>query len=89
MSNFPQHERLREVSEQSQAICEFLDWLGETKGLEISHYGSGDSAHLLVPANLKPRDLCAEFFGIDIVELEKEKQQIISEHLKHTGGSND
>lgn len=35
---YPEHEKLKKVSERSQAIGEFLDWLGSEKGARPMHY---------------------------------------------------
>lgn len=62
---YPEHEKLRLVSEKSQACGEFLDWLIE-RGWEPREGGS---------ANV--RKLLAEFFEIDQELLEREKEHML------------
>lgn len=64
-SAYPEHDKLRKISDRSQACGEFLDWLEEEKGWEL-------------PSHSKPA-LLAEFFEIDQERLEDEKQAMLNE----------
>ena len=69
-----QHEKLRLVSDTSQRIGEFLEWL-EGKGLLIcSEDGFGELGHCGKNTDV----LLAEFFEIDRDKLEAEKRAIIA-----------
>ena len=69
---YPEHEKLKEVQEQSQVIGEFLEssvyvlatWDEETGDLER--------------ADTSTERILADYFGIDLVKLEEEKRQMLT-----------
>lgn len=76
LHQWPEHDKLREVADRSQAIGEFLEWLDLERDLVIARY-----AHELdefVPANVSTNRLLAEFFGIDLDKLEAEKRDMLT-----------
>ena len=78
MGDYPEHEKLKKVVEKSQACGEFLGWLGSEKNYLLARY-VGDELCAQWP---NTDQLLGEFFGIDRVELEKEKEHMI----KNLGG---
>lgn len=62
MSKFPESEKLAAVSENSQAIGEFLDWLKTTHDVELP---------CAIPALLE------QYFEIDMGKVEKERQLML------------
>lgn len=76
---FPEHEKLKLIKDKSQAIGEFLEWLGAEKGLHVAQW---ISEHRLMPANYSTEKLLAEFFDIDLDKLEDEKRAMIEEQRK-------
>ena len=75
-SRFPEHEKLKAISDKSQAIGEFVDWLGEAKGLalcELDEHGRYFSSRVSI------RALLAEYFDIDERRLEAEKMVMLDE----------
>lgn len=38
MPPYPEHEKLDEIKDQSQAIGEFLEWLGREKSIELCEW---------------------------------------------------
>ena len=80
MSDYPEHEKLKKVSDQSQVCGEFLDWLqGKyvlAKYVETGTW-AGEPVHDLRHANVPVQDLLAEFFGIDQDKIEAEKRAMI------------
>lgn len=81
MATYPEHEKLAQISDKSQAIGEFMDWLNETKGFQLGEWGTcldefcqEDSLHPVTPTTV---DLLAEHFGIDQNKLEDEKQAML------------
>jgi len=74
MSDYPEHDKLSAVAEQTQAIGEFVEWL-EGKGIFLARYVEGSnfprSVHGL-------RDLLAEWADIDQNKLEAEKRQMLA-----------
>jgi DNA polymerase III epsilon subunit-like protein len=107
----PECEKLSKVSEQSQKIGEFLDWL-EAKSIVLSQshehtigcyaphdhekckrrhekcergYERCDVARLcgflegvLVPINVTFEKLLAEFYGIDLAKVERERRAMLA-----------
>lgn len=74
MSDYPEHDKLRQVSDQTQAIGEFMDWL-ETKGIFLGRYVDGSNFPRHVHGHL---DLIAEWADIDQNKLEAEKRQMLA-----------
>jgi hypothetical protein len=73
---YPEHQKMKAVKEQSQTIGEFLDWLF-SKGTVLAHYqGRLDE---LMPRNMNIENLLATYFEIDLDKIEEEKQQMIDE----------
>lgn len=90
-SQYPEHDKLSEISEASQAIGEFLESLN-AKGIELAAYGTGDPSldsadenstwhkghpERLYPVHTPIQTLLAEHFEIDTDALEVEKRQMI------------
>lgn len=71
--NYPQHEKLKLVGDKSQALGEFLEWVN-SRGYTLGKYDQND---YLMPARESIPDLLADYFGIDSVELEKEKRRML------------
>lgn len=74
MSEYPEHDKLNAVKDQSQAIGEFLDWLRDEKGIMLARFGEGGD---LYPYPRSTQDMLAEFFDIDLAEIEKEKRDML------------
>lgn len=74
MSNYPEHDKLTAVAEQTQAIGEFVEWL-ESKGIFLARYVEGSNYPRSVHGF---RDLLAEWAGIDQDKLEAEKRQMLN-----------
>lgn len=70
--DYPEHEKLKRISGQSQAIGEFLEWLAQEKGIELAEWG-GSRGTALVPCLRSKVSLLAEHFGVDQEQLEDEK----------------
>src|SRR5699024_2769877 len=88
---YPEHDKLSEISEASQAIGEFLESLS-AKGIELAAYGTGDPSldsadenstwhkghpERLYPVHTPIQTLLAEHFEIDTDALEAEKRQML------------
>ena len=76
--SYPEHDKLRAVSNLSQAQGEFLDWLGQEKGWTLGEWRAQES-ELFWPVNYSLQNLLAEYHGIDRVQLEREKLAMIDE----------
>lgn len=74
---YPESAKLLEVHEQSQAIGEFLEWLGSQGIILSEHYADTDR---LWPIHKSFTSLLADFFEIDLNALDKEKQAMLEEY---------
>ena len=68
---YPEHEKLKKISDQSQVIGEFLEHL-EKKGVVLCV-----QSFRYVPIGKSKQIILAEYFGIDLDKLEVEKQEMI------------
>ena len=73
-SKYPECEKMKEISDQSQAIGEFLEWLGDTK--KVGFYQQDEDGELYMYAYSTER-LLAEFFNINLSIVEEEKRQML------------
>ncbi len=85
----PEHERLSEIKDKSQAIGEFLDWLQNTKRIRLmtSHVHDDNECGRWCEREFEvftsaTEKLLAEFFEIDLDKLELEKRQMLAEIRK-------
>ena len=80
---YSEHEKLKEVQKESQLCEEFLEWLTNKYAFcEYNRHRSDDN-QVLVPAGyIDKQKLLAEFFDIDLDEIEKEKRQMLEELRK-------
>ena len=90
MGEYPEHDKLQLVAEQSHAAGEVLEWLFTEKkyflaedGDEIVSAGFGASytATRTRAVQRTVNDLLAEFFGIDQSALEAEKRALL-QHIR-------
>jgi hypothetical protein len=80
MSEYPEHDKLHAVKDQSQAIGSFLDWLqNERKPRTVLAIHEWDE---WVPTNERIEALLAEYFEIDLKKLEEEKRAMLDELRK-------
>lgn len=82
MSRFPEHDKLSEIKDRTQAIGEFVDWLSDTKGVvlaSIDDYGNASSPRQSLI------DLMAEWAGIDLDKIEAEKREMLAELRRANG----
>lgn len=78
MGEYPEHDKMAKVREQSQACGEFLEWLGE-QGYQVGEFVlfDGYSEEQFVPIYRPMDELLAGFFGIDLKLIEQEKQAML------------
>lgn len=84
MSQYPEHEKLKLVQDNSQTVGEFLEFLGE-KDLVVCKYQETtpdeeegwDGPEGYWPDRTSKEKLLAEFFDIDLIKLEAEKVEMI------------
>lgn len=83
MKDYPELEKLKAISEKSQTIDDFIHWLCNKKHIylrETIQYLREDGQYVDTYAHPKvtTEKLLAEYFDIDLVKVEKEKQEILS-----------
>lgn len=84
MTDYPEHEKLKIVKPQSQAIGDFLTWLQEN-GLticEVQEKHPWDAVYHPVRKTIER--FLAEYFEIDLVKLELEKRTMLEEFRSQT-----
>lgn len=83
MSEYPEHDKLHLVKEQTQAAGEFIDWLG-TQGFFLAvREQEWDRA---VPASYNITDLLARWQDIDLSKIEAEKRRMLESIRAANGG---
>jgi len=70
MSQYPEHDKLQTVKEDSSTIGEFLDWACDVKGVRLSTLAQGA---------LNIEKLLAEYFEIDLDRIDAEKEQMFQD----------
>lgn len=74
---YPEHTKLRAISDQSQACYDFIDWLGSEKGYRLCYVPQRSGTY--EPVQHSMRGLLAEFFEIDVDKIETEKRAMIAQ----------
>lgn len=77
----PECEKLRQVSDKSNAQGAFLDWLLGEKGFTLARYADSGG---LYPVSRNMEELLAEYHGIDLAKVEKERRALL-EYLRESG----
>lgn len=72
---YPEHERLAAVADQSHLIGEFLDWAYNTKGWEFAEWVDGSEYSGPVLGSIE--SILADYFSIDLHKIEAEKVAMI------------
>jgi hypothetical protein len=85
---YPECEKMKKVQSKSQAIGSFLEWLQSKKielmtwlipeyNEELDEYLPEEKGYYSINKNIE--ELLAEYFGIDLKKIEKEKRQMLDE----------
>jgi len=75
MTQYPEHEKLKIIKENSQQIGEFLDWLFGKATICLWH----ERHECFYPAGKTIEGWLAEYFGIDQTKIDEEKRQMLEE----------
>lgn len=73
--NTPELDRMAAVQEQSQTIGEFLDWLQNERHVDLCAF---DNRTRWLPIHDSTEELLAEYFSIDLKQVEQEKQGLLA-----------
>ena len=81
--DYPEHEKLKAIHPQSQAIGEFFDWLQNEKAVVLGVWQvSSAGVDEIFPTYQPIQEMLEEFFDIDPKKLEAEKRQMLDEIRK-------
>ena len=77
MTDFPNVQRLGEVSDRWQLIVDFVGWLKDSRGVGLAETCAGcDQVHA-APCSVE--EYLADFFSLDLGALEAERREILSQ----------
>lgn len=77
---YPEHAKLKAISDESYTIGAFLDFGLQDQGLVLAEQVEIPcGGPRLVPAGKPIQDILARYFGIDQEALEHEKRQMLAE----------
>jgi len=76
MKKYPEHEKLENISQQSQFLGEFIEWCNEHGMFLARHIENFDSP---IPVSKSINTLLGEFFEIDLIKLEQEKRKMLED----------
>jgi hypothetical protein len=74
---YPEHEKIKALNGLNQQIGEFIDWLLEVKKYRICGYSPKDE--LYWPLFGSTESLLADYFDIDLHQLDQENRAILSQ----------
>lgn len=74
---YPEHEKLKLISDKSMAIGEFVDVFLQKKGINLCSYDKEEQEFYMDRTPITK--LLAEFFQIDLNKLEEEKQHMLNQ----------
>lgn len=76
-SPYPEHDKMKKVSDESQAIGQFLDL--NDHGWILAEYVEieGRSYPALVPVSLSIQQILALYFDIDLNKIEEERRAML------------
>lgn len=77
MKTYPEHEKLKNIQEQSQWLGEFMEWV-QTQRMFLARYGESDESYPLM-VHKSITTLLAEYFNIDLIKIENEKRDMIED----------
>ena len=80
--DYPEHEKLKAIQRESQAIGEFMEWLQKEKDLDICEFHDDGRRDPYFPYQGSVSNLLEEFFDIGPKKLEAEKQAMLDEMRK-------
>lgn len=67
---YPEHDRMAAVSDQAQAIGDFLEW-AQSRGQRLAAINRHGAWH---PTHLRTEEVLAEYFDIDLDKIAAEKE---------------
>lgn len=80
MNEYPEHQKLKAISDKSQAVHEFLEWLSRECGVELCTRHA--KTEELIPWMKRHDDVIADFFEIDLTKINEEKEAMLAQMRK-------
>jgi hypothetical protein len=77
-SQTPEHDKLAKVTDKSQIIGAFLEWLQGEGDYTICKYYEHDLQEAFLPCRKRIEELLAQYFKIDLNKIEWEKRKMLS-----------
>ncbi len=77
--NYPEHEKLKDVSKLSQQLGSFIEW-GQMNGLVLCQYDEETDQYRSSRKTIN--ELLSAFYRIDLMKLESEKEHMLNEVRK-------
>jgi hypothetical protein len=71
----PECEKMSDVSKESNAIGDFLDWLENEKWFVLARWSTRDTLYAAQPDKNK---LLAEYYDIDLEKVEQERRDLLN-----------
>lgn len=81
MAEYPEHEKMSAVIEDSQRLGAFIDWM-QGRGYMIAEWVDGEyrnSDQQLAPVHKSINEWLALFYEIDLTKIEEEKRAMLDE----------
>lgn len=78
---FPELAKMQAVQDQSQAIGEFIEWLGEN-GMAICSGNAGLRGDSFYPVAVATEEMLARHFRIDLKAVEQERRAVLAAHTQ-------
>lgn len=79
MSSTPNLDKMMANTDWTQHLGGFLDWLLNTKGLQICRYTSdGSTSPLFVPEYRTVNQWLADYLDIDLEEMDRERMNVLA-----------
>ena len=86
MKKYTECDKMLKVRDQSQTIGEFLDWVQNEKGYTLCERNEDRSFdQTYFPARFSMESILAEFFGINLNKVEKERRAMLADLRKQQG----
>lgn len=74
MSDYPEHDKLTAVKDQTEAIHDFLEWCAMRGAIQLCEFDERSDHFWPIDSD---DNLLAEWAGIDLKKLEAEKRQML------------
>jgi hypothetical protein len=82
---YPECEKMAAVREKSQVLSDFVDWL-QTKGIHLAKWHDRGGADELFEIHTPYDELFADYFGIDLKAVERERRAMLDSIQLAAGG---